>query len=159
MMLARDLMQRDVLTIGGAASLLDAHRLFVEEEISGAPVVDEDGRVIGVLSARDLLRAIDEERDTAMVQTSYFRDLTEFSGPDWGSTAEDFQDRLAGRTVSDVMSSDVISVAPDASVAEIARTLRQHHVHRVLVAKDDAFVGLISTFDLIAVLEKDVPNR
>jgi CBS domain-containing protein len=62
-------------------------------EISGAPVVDEDGRVIGVLSARDLLRAIDEERDTAMVQTTYFRDLTEFSGPDRGSTAEDVQGR------------------------------------------------------------------
>jgi len=112
-----------------------------------------------VLSARDLLRAIDEERDTAVVQTSYFRDLTEFSGPDWGSTAEDFQDRLAGRSVSEVMSPDVISVAPDASVAEVARTLRQHHVHRVLVAKDEAFVGLISTFDLIALLEKDVPKR
>lgn len=44
-------------------------------------------------------------------------------------------------------------------VAEVARTLRQHHVHRVLVATGDAFVGLISTFDLIAVLEKDVPKR
>ena len=49
--------------------------------------------MIGVLSARDLLRAIDEERDTAMVQTTYFRDLTEFSGPDRGSTAEDVQGR------------------------------------------------------------------
>jgi len=156
---ARDLMQKDVITIDGNASLLDAHRLFVEEEISGAPVIDEIGRVIGVLSARDLLRATDEERDTAVVQTNYFRELEEFSGPDWGRMPEDFQDRLANRPVSEVMSPDVITVAPDATIAEVAHTLRHHRVHRVLVATNEAFVGLISTFDLIALLETDVPAR
>ena len=158
MKLARDLMQRNIISIDGAASLLDAHRLFVEEEISGAPVVDEDGRVIGVVSARDLLRALDEERDTAVVDTHYFRDLTEYSGPDWGSMPEDFQDRLAARSVAEVMSPDVITVSPDATVAEVARTLRMHHVHRVLVATKDTFVGLISTFDLLALLEEDAPR-
>ena len=159
MMHARDLMQKDVVAIDGNASLLDAHRLFVEEEISGAPVIDEIGRVIGVLSARDLLRATDEERDTAVVQTNYFRELEEFSGPDWGRMPEDFQDRLANRPVSEVMSPDVITVAPDATIAEVAHTLRHHRVHRVLVATNEAFVGLISTFDLIALLETDVPAR
>jgi len=158
MKLARDLMQRNIISIDGAASLLDAHRLFVEEEISGAPVVDEDGRVIGVVSARDLLRALDEERDSAVVDTHYFRDLTEFSGPDWGSMPEDFQDRLAARSVAEVMSPDVITVSPDATVAEVARTLRQQRVHRVLVATKDAFVGLISSFDLLALLEEDAPR-
>jgi len=156
---ARDLMQKDVITIDGNASLLDAHRLFVEEEISGAPVIDEIGRVIGVLSARDLLRATDEERDAAVVQTNYFRELEEFSGPDWGRMPEDLQDRLANRPVSEVMSPDVITVAPDATIAEVAHTLRHHRVHRVLVATNEAFVGLISTFDLIALLETDVPAR
>jgi len=157
-MRARDLMQKDVITIDASASLLEAHRLFVEEEISGAPVVDDD-RVIGVLSARDLLRAIDEERDTAVVQTNYFRELEEFSGPDWGRMPEDFQDRLANRPVSEVMSPDVIMVAPDATIAEVAHTLRHHRVHRVLVGTNEALVGLISTFDLIALLEKDAPAR
>lgn len=158
-MKARDLMQRDVVTIDAAASLLDAHRLFVEEEISGAPVVDEDGHVVGVVSARDLLRAVEEERDTALVQTNYFRDSEEFSGPDWQGSPEDFQDRLASRTVAEAMSPGVISVAPDASVAEVARTLREHRVHRVLVVTDEALVGLLSAFDLIALLEKDPPRR
>jgi CBS domain-containing protein len=155
---ARDVMQRDILTIDAAASLLDAHRLFVDEEISGAPVVD-DGRVVGVLSARDLLRAIDEERDTALVQTDYFRESEEFSGPDWGGMPEDFQDRLATRTVAEVMSPGVISVAPEATIAQVARTLRQHRIHRVLVASPEAFVGLISTFDLIALLEQEERER
>ena len=157
-LLARDVMQTGVVTIDPEASLLDAYRLFVEEEISGAPVVDEDGRVLGVVSAHDLLRATEEERDTAVVQTSYFRDLAEFSGPDWGSVAQDFQDRLAERTVREVMTTGAIVVAPDASIPEVASTLRQHHVHRVLVAEDERLVGLISSFDLVALLEKEPPQ-
>lgn len=156
-LVARDVMQRDLLTLDGAASILDAYRLFVEEEISGAPVVDEDGRVLGVLSARDLLRVIAEERDTALVQTTYFRDSEELSGPDWSGTTEDFQDRLAGRSVAETMTPGAISVAPDAPIAEVARTLRKQRVHRVLVADGERLVGLITSFDLVALLEKDAP--
>jgi CBS domain-containing protein len=154
MTLARDVMQTGIVTIDPGASLLDAYRLFVEEEISGAPVVDEDGRVLGVVSAQDLLRATEEERDTAVVQASYFRDITEFSGPDWQTSAEDFQDRLAEVTVADVMTEGAILVAPDAPIAEVASTIRRHRIHRVLVAEDERLVGLISTYDLVALLEK-----
>lgn len=158
-LLARDIMQRDVLTLDANASVLDAYRLFVEEEISGAPVVDEDGRVLGVVSARDLLRAVTDERDTALVQTTYFRDLEEFSGPDWGSAPEDFQDRIAGRSVGESMTTGAIVVAPDATIPEVARLLRQQRVHRVLVAEDDHLVGLITSFDLVTLLEKGDPVR
>jgi CBS domain-containing protein len=154
---ARDIMQTQVVTISSAASLLDAHRLFAEEEIGGAPVVDDDGRVVGVVSATDLVRAVEEERDTAVAQPNYYRDLEEFSGPDWGSRMEDFQDRLAERTVGEVMSTGAIVVAPDATAAEIARTLRQHRVHRVLVAEGDRLVGIVTAFDLVALLEKEPP--
>jgi CBS domain-containing protein len=154
MTLARDVMQTGIVTIDPGASLLDAYRLFVEEEISGAPVVDEDGRVLGVVSAQDLLRATEEERDTAVVQASYFRDITEFSGPDWQTSAEDFQDRLAEVTISEVMTEGAILVAPDAPIAEVASTIRRHRIHRVLVAEDERLVGLISTYDLVALLEK-----
>ena len=149
MKLARDLMQRNIISIDGAASLLDAHRLFVEEEISGAPVVDEDGRVIGVLSARDLLRALDEERDTAVVDTHYFRDLTEFSGPDWGSMPEDFQDRMQELTAGDAMTREIVAVDPDETVYDVARTMLDHHVHRVLVLDAGVLRGVISAFDLL----------
>lgn len=151
---ARDVMQSDVITIDAEASLLDAHRLFIEAEITGAPVVDDAGAVVGVISSADLLRAVEEERDTAVVDRNYFRDLTEFSGPDWGSSLEDFQDRLAGRRVAEVMTPEAVSVDADASVAEVARTLRSQRVHRVLVEDDRKLVGLISAFDLVALLEK-----
>ena len=159
MLRARDVMQTDVLTIDSDASLLDAHRLFVEAEINGAPVVDESGTVVGVLSSADLLRSVEEERDTALVQRTYFRDLTEFSGPDWSSGVEDFQDRLAVRTVAEAMTPEAISVDVEATIPEVARTLRSQRVHRVLVEEAGKLIGLISTFDLVALLEKDPPAQ
>jgi CBS domain-containing protein len=152
-------MQTHVVTIEAGASLLDAQRLFVEEEIHGAPVVDDDGRVIGVVSARDLLRAASEEQDSVLSEPHYYRDLAEFSGPDWANGPEDFQNRLATRTVSEVMTEGALTLPPDVPVDEVARTLRESRIHRVLIAQDGVLVGIVSTFDLLALLEKEPPSR
>jgi CBS domain-containing protein len=152
---ARDVMQSPVVTIERDASLLDAHRLLVEEEIHGAPVVDADGAVVGVLSALDLLRAVQEEHESASGAPAYYRDLVPFSAPDWIPGSEDFQDRLSELRVADVMSESVVSVPPDASIAQVARTLRQAGIHRVLVAEKDRLLGIISTQDLLCLLEEE----
>jgi CBS domain-containing protein len=157
--LARDVMQTHVVTVDADISLLDAQRLFVEEEISGAPVVDGGGRIVGVVSARDLLRGTAEEQDTVLSEPYYYRDLAEFSGPDWASGPEDFQNRLASRKVSEVMTEGALTLPPDATVGEIARTLRQGRIHRVPIAQHGVLVGIVSTFDLIALLEKEPPSR
>jgi CBS domain-containing protein len=147
-------MQTGVVTVDRDATLLDAHRLFVEEEIHGAPVVDADGEVVGVISTLDILRAVQEEHESTTSIPDYYREFLPFSGPDWRSGAEDFQDRLAQLTVGDAMTESVVSVSPDASIAEIARLLRQHRIHRVLVGEDGQLLGIVSTFDLVALLEK-----
>ncbi len=152
---ARDVMQSHVITVSPETPLLDVQRLFVEEEINGAPVVDDAGKILGIVSTRDLLRAAEDEHDTAASETRYFRDELEFSGPDWSNALEDFQDRLAQRTVSEVMTSGAVIVPPTASVAEVAATLRRHRIHRVLVAERDILEGIISSFDLVALLEKE----
>lgn len=153
-MTARDVMEPSVLTVAPEASLAEVQRLFVEEGIGGAPVVDERGRVVGVITGRDVLRAIDEERDTAISDTHYFRQDLEFSGPEGMSDGEDFQDRLGELTAGGAMTPSLLAVAPDASVQEVAREIRRHRVHRILVIDDEELVGIISTFDLVALLEK-----
>jgi CBS domain-containing protein len=152
---AGEIMQRHLITVAPDTPLLDVQRLFVEEEINGAPVVAEDGRLLGVISSADLLRAVEEERDTARSEARYFRDDLAFSGPDWSQVTEDFQDRLRELTVEDAMTRGGVCVAPEAPITEVARTLRQHRIHRVLVADGQRLVGLISTFDLVALLEKE----
>lgn len=146
---ARDLMLKDVITLSAELPLIDAQRALVEEGISGAPVVDETGRVLGVVSASDLLRAVAEEHDTGSSQPSYYREFSTFSGPDWASDVEDFQDRLQELTVCDAMTKEVVSVDHRASLGEVARTLREHQVHRVLVVDGDRLCGIISTIDFV----------
>jgi CBS domain-containing protein len=153
--LARDVMQSSVVTVSPETSLVDVQRLFVEEGIGGAPVVDDTGRVVGVISASDVLRAVEAERDTAAAEPRYFRETLEFSGPDWSHALEDFQDRLGELQVADAMTEGVVMVPPEAPVGEVARRMRAHRIHRILVVEDGVLAGIVSTFDLVALLEKD----
>lgn len=152
--IAADVMETQVITVDPQTPLVDVHRLFVEEEINGAPVVDEMGRVLGVISSSDLLWAVDQEHEAAST-TGYFRELVEFSGPDWARAPEDFQDRLAQLVVADAMSKGSISVKLDAPISQVAKTLREHHIHRVLVLEGSELRGIISSFDLVELLTVD----
>jgi len=152
-MTAGDLMTRAVISVGSETPLLDVYRLFVGEQIHAAPVIDEEERLIGVVSSTDLLRAIDDERDTALVASDYLRELLEFSGPDWGEGLTDFQDRLAQRTVADVMTTGAITVQTDTPIAQVARILRENGIHRAWVEEKGRLCGVLSTFDLLPLLE------
>ncbi len=151
---ARDIMETRLITLSPNDPLSSVHRLFYDEEIHGAPVVDEQGRVLGIITTMDLLRAATDERDTERGDPSYFRELLELSGPDWNDAPEGFVDRLREHTVAECMTEDVACVGTDASVPEIARTLRQNRIHRVLVVEGDILRGIISTTDMVALLEK-----
>ncbi len=151
---ARDVMQTYLISVNPETPLLEVHRLFVDEEITGAPVVDETGRLLGVISSVDLLRAVEEEHDAASAGSRYFQDILEFSGSEWQEGPDDFQDRLGEQTVSDAMTRGGITVAPETAVSEVAATLRKHRIHRVFVVDGDQLCGVISTFDLVALLEE-----
>jgi CBS domain-containing protein len=147
---ARDLMERDIITASPETPILDVHRLFVEEEIHGVPVVGEDGVVYGVVSALDLLRVVREELEpgAGATTTSYFRDDLPYSGPDWQSP-DDFQARVRHLTAADAMTRELVMVSPAATADEIAQIMRAQHVHRVLVCEDRTLQGVVTTFDLL----------
>jgi len=127
---ARDLMQRDLITVTPETPILDVHRLFVEEEIHGAPVVGDDGVVLGVISALDLARVV--------------RDALE---PGSGGAAG-----LDDVTAADAMTKELVIVTPDTPIDELARTMLQQRVHRVLVGRDRMIDGVVTTFDLVRAL-------
>lgn len=125
-LLVRDLMQRDVMSVNPSAALIDVSRLFVAEEIHGAPVIDEEQRALrGVVSTADLLRASVEDDDLG---------------------------EATDRTVADIMVRDVVTVAPDASIAEAAQLMRSQRIHRLIVVENHEVIGVLSTFDVIAAL-------
>jgi len=151
---ARDVMQKSVLSVPPDLPLAKVAQLFVEEGIHGAPVVDETERLLGVVSVVDLMRAVAEEHESPSSSAVYFRDLLEFSPPDWSMAPQDFQDRLEQVTVGDVMQPSVVSVTEDTSVPEMARVMRANQIHRLIVVRGESMVGIISALDLIGLLER-----
>jgi CBS domain-containing protein len=149
---ASDIMQTHVVTLSPEDPLDTARRVFVEEGIHGAPVVDERGNVVGVVAATDLLRTLADDEDAARPEGGYFQDGVE-TYPE--SLEEAFEERMGRHTVADAMTTEIVSVAPDDTVASVARTLRDQRVHRALVMEGEAAVGIISSFDLMELLIKD----
>jgi CBS domain-containing protein len=152
---ARDVMETHVITVDPELPLLDAHRLFVEEEIHGAPVVDETGRVLGIVSSADLLRAVDDEEGSdAGRAPGYLRELLDEGGGPSPRLSGELSTRLQAVTVADVMTAGGVTVAPDAGIDEVASCMRRHRIHRVPVVSRGVLEGIITTFDMIALLEK-----
>jgi CBS domain-containing protein len=147
-------MQEHVVMVSPETPLLDVHRLFREEQIGAAPVIDDAERVVGVITSADLVRALEEQRDTAVFETNYLLCVRPYSSPDWDRVPEDLQDRLGQLRVSDAMTEGVVSVSPDATAAEVAQTLRKNRLHHILVIGDGTLRGIVSTYDLLQLVER-----
>lgn len=151
---ARSVMTEPVISVSPEASLLDVLRLFFEEDIHAVPVVGDQGQLIGVISSSDLLRAQESERDPARAMTDYMKAMFDFSFPDWSENLEDFQDRLGQITVAEVMTRTYVSVPSDEPVADVARQLRENQIHHVWVEHEGQVCGVVSTLDLMPVIEQ-----
>jgi len=150
---AKDLMQDSPMTVSADARLIDAHRLFVEEEIHGAPVVDEQDHVVGVVSVLDVVRALTEEIEEHTGRVSaYFHEDVPFINGESTRLPDELEGHLADQTVSEVMTREVVSVRPDALVKEVAALMLEQRIHRVLVVENRELRGIVTTFDLLQLL-------
>lgn len=156
---AEGIMTDSVVSVSPDSPLISVLELFVQEDIHGAPVVDETGEAIGVITTKDILRLQSEEHGSVATEADYLRSSVDFSAPDGSDWLVDFQDRLAQRTASDAMTEGLISVRPDAPVSEVAKILRENRIHRVWVEDEGRLVGVVSALDLISVLQAGHPAR
>ena len=153
---ARDVMQTEVLVLNESDSLLEAHQFFVRHDITGAPVIDDNARLVGVVSIRDLLRTEETDHDVNRTVAEYFWESPGYANP--GVDLDHLREGLSEISVGEVMTGNPIYVAPDSSVQEVAAVIRKHQIHRVLVASPGSgehleVAGIISLFDLVSLLE------
>lgn len=153
---ARDVMQTEVLALNETDSLLEVHQFFVRHDITGAPVVDDQGQLTGVVSIRDLIQTEDEDRDMNRTVAAYFGEPRAYAS--LGVDIDHLREGLSEILVSEVMTEDPICVAPECPVREVAALIRKHQIHRVLVTAPGSegrpeIVGIISLFDLVSLLE------
>lgn len=150
---ARDVMQTHVVALSPDDPMYVAQRLFYEEGIHGAPVVDDGGTVVGMLTSTDILRALAEAKEVSPVDPGVYGNDLDASHGGWGIAPEDFKLRVRDAIVSEYMTEDLVHVAPEMPVSALARTMRENQIHRVLVLEDGDVRGIVSTFDLVQLLE------
>ncbi len=143
-MKASDIMVHDVVTVGPTSNVQDVAGLLLRHRISAVPVVDAKGKLVGIVSEGDLMRRA--EAGTGREHSWWLRLLM-----DRDTLAAEFV-KEHSRKVADVMTRNVITADPDASVAEIATTLERNSIKRVPIVKDGKLVGIISRANLLQAL-------
>lgn len=149
---ARDLMQGDVVTIPRDMGMQAAARCLGQMHVSGAPVIDENGRCVGVLSSGDFVSCCaanrsrcGKHRAEAQHGPCTFPDCV---GSEWQivNAAESKEG-----VVRDYMTIDLVTAQPETTVAQLARMMMDAHIHRIIIVDDQRRpLGIVSTTDIIA---------
>jgi CBS domain-containing protein len=138
---AADVMTRNILSVRPDAAIAEAIKLMLDNRISGLPVIDEAGRLVGILTEGDLLR-----RGETATERHRPRWLEILMGP--GRLAEEYV-RTHGRKIGEVMTRDPVCVRPDTTLKEIVELMERHRIKRVPVLEGEVMVGILSRADLL----------
>ena len=143
-MRAMDVMVRDVITIRPDDSIADAAKLISENDVSALPVVDNDGRLVGVISEADLMNR--EEIGTTIHHPWWIEAVTPAA-----TLAAEFA-KSHGKKVGEVMSERVITATEETPLGEIAAILERHRIKRVPILRQGNLVGIVSLSNLVQAL-------
>lgn len=141
---AADIMQPEVITVNEDATVQELAKLLAKKKISGAPVVDDQNRVVGIVSEGDLV-SIDAD--------IHFPHYIELLGNIiYLESIKKYEERLekaAAGEVRDIMTTDVLTVQKDAPLSEIATLMIDKQVNRVPVVDGEVLVGIITRADIV----------
>ena len=144
-MLAKDLMTAPVVTIREDATVANAARLMLERDISALPVLNDGGRVVGILTHTDF------------GLSPRFRPLMENVYSLLGSTTtprhlEETAHRVGGKLVRDVMRRNVVTAQQDTDVEQVAQVMMRHQIHRLPIMDGNELVGIITRHDMLKLI-------
>jgi CBS domain-containing protein len=164
--LARHIMSSDVLVLRAEDPIRLAAEQLEEIGASGAPVVDGGGRLVGVLTTKDIARSehVDDEGLNTRIAGADASDdagTGDAAGFDEElSATEAFGERLFGRArIGDWMAPGVTTVGPDTMVGAACRLMVDEGIHRVFVVEEERLVGVVSTKDVVRLLASPPRER
>jgi CBS domain-containing protein len=152
-MRAHQIMAKPVITVTPDTTIVEAANIMLQRHVSGLPVVDGSGKLVGVVSEGDFIR-----RSEIGTQRKRGRWLRFILGP--GQSASDFVQEH-GRRVSEVMTKEPLTITEDAALPEIVDLMEKNNVKRLPVIRDDKVVGIVSRANLlqaVASLAREVPD-
>jgi CBS domain-containing protein len=139
-----DIMTRNVVSVRPETTILQAAQLMLQHRISGLPVVDCDGHIVGIVTEGDFLRRA--ETGTQRKRTRWVEFLV---GP--GRLAEEYV-RSSSRRVEDVMTRSVHTISEDTPVSDAVELMERHRIKRLPVLRDHKIVGIVSRANLLHAL-------
>ena len=150
-----DAMKKDVIKFNELDKIVDVAQSFRDNKISGAPVVDENNKVVGVISEGDVMRLLEVHSPKINLILPAPLDLIELPlrmKYELDEIAEDMQ--RAGSTVIDqIMTKKVVKIGPDASISDAAELMDSHKVKRLPVVNDDGkLIGIVTRGDIIGAM-------
>jgi CBS domain-containing protein len=149
-MQARDVMVSPVITVKPYSSVRDVAQILLTHKISAVPVVDDQDKLVGIVTEGDLLHRI--ENDTETRHSSWLRLFTQYE-----VLAAEYAKSHASK-VADVMTKRVVFAAPDAQLAEIAMLMERHSIKRVPIVNKGQLVGIVSRANLIQAIATARPS-
>jgi len=141
---AADIMTRNVITVTTSTSVKDLARLLTEHNISGVPVVDDSGALIGVVTESDL---IDQNKKVHIpTVVSILDSVIYLESP---NRMEKEILKIAGSTVADIYTPDITTVTVETLLDELATIMSEKSIHTLPVLEDGRLVGIIGKKDII----------
>ena len=144
---AQDIMTSEVITISPEADITEAVKILLDKGINGLPVVDNEGRLVGILCESDLVRM-----QKSLPISSLFTLLDGFVPLSSSALLEAEVKRIAASKVSDAMSTKVVTVAPDKTIDEIAALMVDKKFHTLPVVQDGKLLGIVGKKDVLKTL-------
>lgn len=148
MLKAKDIMTADVISAKPATTVEELARILIEHKISGAPVVDDGNKLVGIVTEHDLIKKNKRFHIPTMIRLfdAYF--LLD------SDRVEDDIKKMVAITVEEICNTKVVSITEDTSLEEIATIMSEQNIHLLPVLSDDVVVGIVGKADVVRSMTK-----
>ncbi|MEJ8553954.1 CBS domain-containing protein [Tepidibacter sp. Z1-5] len=144
-MKAKDIMTSDVMVVKQDATIKEIAEIFLNNRIGGVPVVDEENKIVGIISETDII-----QKEKNVNVPSFINILQGYIFFDSFKEVEEDIRKIAACKASDIMSKDVMTVKEDDSIEYVANEMIKKSINRVPVIDDNNYIkGIICRYDLI----------
>lgn len=149
MLTAKDIMTTKVITVKRDTSIEDLSALLVQHEISGAPVVDDAGALIGIITENDL---ISRNKRLHIPTVVSFLDAAIYL--ESSRKFEQEVKRMCATLVGDIFNAKVVSIAEETTLVDIATIMAEKKIHILPVVRDNKIVGIVGKRDMVKAIAR-----
>ncbi|MDA8387455.1 MAG: CBS domain-containing protein [Nitrospiraceae bacterium] len=153
MPLAGEIMKKDVITVSPEMTVEELGRLFIEKNISGAPVIDANGGLYGIVTENDLV-----SRDKRLHIPTLLRLFDAYIALEPPSRIEKEIRKMSARTVGEICSRDILTVKEDTPMEDVATIMAEKRINLVPVTKAGRLVGIIGRHEVIGAAGGEQPS-